>query len=175
MKKMIFILVIAVLAIVGVLFFAQVENQEDSVVYKVVKKSQQNIQQRFNLTPAYFGITMHGKHLEELCLAFNTDEVLSLDQLGPILIASAEEVIETINSNPNAYEILNEPFTLQNVQIIIHTRNARNRKIDNSEICQVRIAKGKLAVTTNDRKDEGKYRKLDSNGLNTGCQVLIFD
>lgn len=172
MKKYITILVVLALA-----YFLWQQSghvsKEVTIVNKILSQSARNIKDKYKLVPVGSGAAMFKGPLRELCLDFYSYSALNKEQLRSLIISSVNEVVQLVNSNPNALAILYEPpFTFKNVNIVIYNLDAHGNTLHDPEIGVARISNGNLGFSTNDRYSKKGYKNTVEESYEDAVKLL---
>lgn len=134
-------------------------SREEQLVNMILGKTAKIIKEKCNLQPVGSGSAMPGGHIRKLCLAFDTRDQHNKEELRKLLINCSEELLYQINIVEQIQPFLvNPPFTIKNVEIIVYNQDKNGRGLPNPEISTARISDGILIYKTVDPEDRFKYK-----------------
>jgi len=131
----------------------------EQLVNSTLAKTAESIKKQYNIRPSGSGAAMPGGPIQELTLCFDTKYAYTKEKLRKLLINSAQELLDQINTNKEMQEFLiKRPFTIKEVEILIYNNNEDGTEVYDPEISIARISHGNLIYRTTDIKDNFKYK-----------------
>lgn len=117
------------------------------------------IKDQYNLVPCGEGVSMPGGPIQKLALCFNTKYPHTKEQLRKLIIKTAQELLNQVNTNQEIQKFIKAPpFSIKNVQIIIYNHDRNGRSLRDPEISNAQILQGVLNYSTIDPDDSFKYK-----------------
>src|SRR4051794_40086024 len=125
--KTTFILLIILLIFAGFVISNKQQyplSRGEELVNSTLAKAAKIIKEKYNLKPCGEGAAMPGGPIQDLTLCFDTKYPHTKEQLRELLITSAQELLNQVNTNHEIQEFLkDQPFTIKNIQIIIYNHD----------------------------------------------------
>ena len=134
-------------------------SEEEKLVNNILDNTAKIIEKKYNIQPSGEGVAMPGGPIQEVTLCFDTKKQLSRKELRTLLVKSAQELLNQIIKNNDIQPFLiNPPFTINNVEIIIYNNDRNGREVYDPEISTARISHGILTYRTVDPSDTLKFK-----------------
>lgn len=163
MKILLLFTFVILIVFSGFVFFEKEEefplSRGEQLVNMILENSAQKIKTKYKIRPVGEGAAMPGGTIKEFTLCFSTQDRLSKEQLRKLLIGSALELLNEVNANHEIQQFLiNSPFTISNIQIIIYNHDKNGGDMYDPEISVAEIARGKLEYQTTDLANTFRYK-----------------
>lgn len=148
-------------------------SEAEKLVNNILSSSAQSIKVKYGIYPSGVGAAMPSGVIQILTLAFDTKIQHSKEGLRQLLIKSAYELLNQVNANDNVQShLINSPFTLENVQIIIYNKD-NNRNVGNDPIiATAEISDGILTYRTIDPEDTFKFKNRFTESYAEAIKVM---
>lgn len=148
-------------------------SQGEQLVNQTLAKAAKIIKKKYQLQPVGEGAAMPGGPIQELTLEFDANARYTKEQLRDLLIKSAKELLEQIQTNEEIQPFLiTKPFTIQNVKITIYNQDQNGREVYDPEISTASLSRGILIYKTTDPEDEFKYKNRIKETYEEALQAL---
>lgn len=164
MKYLLLFIAVLVLAIfIHSIFFGRHDTYQPSrgeqLVNLTLGRAAKKIHEKYKLKPSGAGAAMPGGPIRDLTLAFDTNNRYSRHELRELLIAASRELLNEVSENEEIQAFLvNPPFTIENIDIIIFNHNKHGEGLRDPEISVARISDGVLVYKTVDPEDRFNYK-----------------
>lgn len=104
-----------------------------------------NIERKYKVYTSGSGVGMPGGVVRKISLCFSTKKPFSEEEIIRFIIDAAEEIVKQTNANEAIQPFLKEkPFTIKNVQIIIHNMSKQRTSMIAPEVTSGGITNGIL-------------------------------
>ena len=108
---------------------------------KIIGKTWRQLEKEKNLIPLGEGgsVTPGNEYLE---LIFQYFEPLTIDEARELVVYSAETFLHNLNSDEKLNELLDKPYPMKWIQILIHIYNPDYSRVEPPGICVAHYEKG---------------------------------
>lgn len=136
--------------------------------------AENNIKKKYpNIHTCGSGISMPGGPIRELTLCFQTKGPLTKEYLRKLLVECANELLNQINSHEDSQQFLIQyPFKIENVQIIIYNNGKNGENVFDPEICIASMTNGILTYKTDDPETKYKFKNIFSETYEEALEIL---
>ena len=129
------------------------------LVHKILEESANVIENKYGINVCGEGVAMPGGNIKEFSLSFDTRVPYEKQRLRELLIASAHELLNAINTNEGIRPYLKKyPFTVDNVQIIIFNHEKNGREVVDPGISVADIDRDGLTYSGVDPDNHFRYK-----------------
>jgi len=131
----------------------------EQLVNNTLARTAEVIKNKYGLKPCGVGASMPGGPIRRLTLCFDTKNRYSKEALRNLLIQTALELLGQVNNNDDIQPFLiKQPFTINDVEIIIYNHDANGRILNDPEVSTARISQSRLTYRMIDPDDSFKYK-----------------
>ena len=117
------------------------------ITINIIFKIGENIRKKYNIEPLCAGGVISAEPIKEIDLTFESNYLLTKEELRILLIKSAQEALQQINQDVNIQLcIIEHSLTINNINITIFN----SEKVKDTEIGMAQISQGKLIYETID-------------------------
>lgn len=147
--------------------------EDERVINSILGKTAKIIKEKYNLRPSGIGVAMPGGPIREVTLCFDTQDVLSKEELRKLLINSAQEMLKQVNENEEVQQFLKtRPFTMNNVEVIIYNHDKTNSDVRDPEISTAHISQGELVYRTTDPENDFRFKNRFKESYEDALKAL---
>ena len=134
---------------------SKAETVADSIIATTVK----SIEKQYNLRSIGGGFVMPDFIIKEFTLCFYTKIPVSQEKLRIMLLSSARELLQNINSNDEIrYAMVVYPLTEKNIQIIIYNRDLNGNEVFDPGISTAELSHGMITYSTVASENRYQYK-----------------
>ena len=128
------------------------EEKKERLENKIIGKTWRQLEKEKNLVPLGEGgsVTPGNEFLE---LIFQYFEPLTIDEARKLVVYSAETFLYNLNSDEKLNELLDKPYPMKWIQILIHIYNPDYSRVEPPSICVVHYEKGYIKYIIYNGKD----------------------
>ena len=131
----------------------------ERLVNKILDESAKVIETKYGIKACGEGAAMPGGNIKKFNLSFDTRTPYTKQHLRELLIASAHELLNAINTNEGIRPYLKKyPFTVDNVQIIIFNHEKNGREVVDPGISVADIDRDGLTYSGVDPDNHFRYK-----------------
>lgn len=131
----------------------------EQLINKTLGEAANSIKTKYQLRPCGVGVAMPGGPIQKVTLCFNTKQSFTKEELRELLINSSQELLNQIINNDELQQFLiKQPFTLNEVEIIIYNHDKNGREVYDPEISTADISHGELTYATVDKDNTYQYK-----------------
>ena len=140
------------------------EEKKERLENKIIGKTWRQLEKEKNLVPLGEGgsVIPGNEYLE---LIFQYFEPLTIDEARELVVYSAETFLHNLNSDEKLNELLDKPYPMKWIQILIHIYNPDYSGIEPPGISVAHYEKGNIMYFTERQKFEIIYKETYEEAL----------